>query len=121
MRRSWSALALLLCVSPLPGQTEDLAARARRYLIDLIRLDTTNPPGNETKAAEYMKTALGAEGIEVELLGGDPARKNAVARLKGSGAARPLLMMAHTDVVPADRSQWTVDPFAAEIRDGFLY
>jgi acetylornithine deacetylase/succinyl-diaminopimelate desuccinylase-like protein len=62
-----------------------------------------------------------AEGISNELAGSDPGRLNFVARLKGSGARRPLLLMAHSDVVPADKSQWTLDPFSAEIREGFLY
>jgi acetylornithine deacetylase/succinyl-diaminopimelate desuccinylase-like protein len=68
-----------------------------------------------------MKSALAEEGIEVELLGDDHARLNAVARLRGNGSARPLLLMAHTDVVPAERAQWSVDPFSAEVREGFLY
>jgi acetylornithine deacetylase/succinyl-diaminopimelate desuccinylase-like protein len=99
----------------------DLEQLARRYLVDLIRLDTTNPPGNETRVAQYLKEVCDAEGISGEMLGGDPARLNFVARLKGSGKLRPLLLMAHSDVVPADRSQWTADPFSAEIRDGFVY
>src|SRR5712664_4085495 len=97
---------------------EDLA---RRYLVDLVRLDTTNPPGNETRVAQYLKAVCDAEGISGEMLGGDPSRLNFVARIKGSGKLRPLLLMAHSDVVPADRSQWTVDPLSAEIRNGFLY
>ena len=98
-----------------------LTARARQYLQELIRLDTTNPPGNETRVAQYLKRVCDQEGIPSELLGGDPHRLNFVAHLKGSGNHRPLMLMAHSDVVPADRTQWTVDPFAAEIRDGFIY
>src|ERR1051325_5208644 len=98
-----------------------LTARARQYLQELIRLDTTNPPGNETRAAQYLKHVCDQEGIASELLGGDPHRLNFVAHLKGAGNHRPLMLMAHSDVVPADRTQWTVDPFAAEIRDGFIY
>jgi acetylornithine deacetylase/succinyl-diaminopimelate desuccinylase-like protein len=98
-----------------------LDARARQYLLDLIRLDTTNPPGNETRAAQYLKRVADQEGIACELLGGEPTRLNFVARLKGSGSHRPLLLMAHSDVVPADRTQWTMDPFAAQIRDGFIF
>jgi acetylornithine deacetylase/succinyl-diaminopimelate desuccinylase-like protein len=100
---------------------ESLAARAQRYLVDLIRIDTTNPPGNETAAAEYLRRVATAEGIECELLGGNPSRLNFIARLKGSGGGRPLLLMAHTDVVPAEPSNWTAPPFSAEIRDGFVY
>jgi acetylornithine deacetylase/succinyl-diaminopimelate desuccinylase-like protein len=68
-----------------------------------------------------LKKVADAEGIPAELLGSDPERLNFVARLKGAGDARPLLMMAHSDVVPVDRSQWTVDPFTAIIKDGFIY
>ena len=113
---------LLLLLSPIlaPAQA-DLGERARRYLAELVRIDTTNPPGNETRAAEYIRAALAAEGIAAELLGEEPSRLNVIARLKGSGASRPLLLMAHTDVVPADRKQWSVDPFSGEVRDGILY
>jgi acetylornithine deacetylase/succinyl-diaminopimelate desuccinylase-like protein len=100
----------------------DLGARARQYLIDLIRIDTTNPPGNETRVAEYLKQVAMANGIGCELLGVNSARLNFVARLPGAGqGARPLLLMAHSDVVPADRAQWTVDPFSGELKDGFIY
>ncbi|MBK5294027.1 MAG: M20/M25/M40 family metallo-hydrolase [Acidobacteriia bacterium] len=112
---------LLLITAPLYAQPDALARRARRYFTDLVRIDTTNPPGNETPAAGYIRGVLAVEGIPAELLGGDKRRLNVVARLGGSGAARPLLLMAHTDVVPADRSQWTVDPFAGKIESGFLY
>src|SRR5579871_5859258 len=99
----------------------DIAALARQYLIELIRLDSTNPPGNETRVAEYLKKLCDSEGIPGQTLGSDPARLNFVARLPGSGKLKPLLLMAHSDVVPADRSQWTVDPFAAEVRDGYVW
>ena len=89
--------------------------------MELIRIDTTNPPGRETAAARYLKQVADAERIPAELLGDNPDRLNFVARLRGSGSARPLLLMAHTDVVPADRSQWSVDPFAGLIRENFIY
>ncbi|HEY2843116.1 MAG TPA: M20/M25/M40 family metallo-hydrolase [Bryobacteraceae bacterium] len=98
-----------------------LGGRTRQYLVDLIRLDTSNPPGNESKVALYLKQVADANGIPVELLGADPKRLNVVARLKGNGKNRPLLLMAHSDVVPAERKQWSVDPFGAEIREEFLY
>jgi acetylornithine deacetylase/succinyl-diaminopimelate desuccinylase-like protein len=98
-----------------------LSARARQYLVDLIRLDTTNPPGNETRVAQYLKQVAEREGIHAEILGDDPSRMNFVARLKGAGGNRPLLLMAHSDVVPADRTQWTVNPFSGELRDGAIY
>jgi acetylornithine deacetylase/succinyl-diaminopimelate desuccinylase-like protein len=114
-------LAALALSAPGAHASGKLAERAKEYLADLVRLDTTNPPGNETAAAEYLKSVAGRWGIPSELLGADPSRLNFVARLPGSGKARPLLLMAHTDVVPADSAQWTAEPFGAEIRDGYLY
>ncbi len=98
-----------------------LSDRARQYLIDLVRLDTSNPPGNESRVAEYLKEVADANGIPNELLGADPKRLNFVARLKGTGRQRPLLLVAHSDVSPADKARWTADPFAAELRNGFIY
>lgn len=113
--------ALLLCCAAAAWPQDSETARARQYLTDLTRLDTTNPPGNETRAARYLKNVLEAEGISCELAGDDPARLSVVARLRGSGDLRPLLLMAHTDVVPADPRQWTVPPFSAQVIDGSIY
>jgi len=98
-----------------------LRDRAQKYLVDLIRLDTSNPPGNETRVAQYLKAVADAHGIPAELVGPNPARLNFVARLKGSGRAKPLLLMAHSDVVPVDRTQWSVEPFAALLKNGVIY
>src|SRR5579862_1752885 len=114
-----SFFALLLAASSAGAQTAgDLAGM---YLRDLIRLDTSNPPGHETRAATYLKHVADREGIPAELLGTDPQRLNFIARLHGSGKQRPLLLIAHSDVVPVDRSQWTVDPFAAIQKGGYIY
>lgn len=116
--------ALLIAVTAIGGAADDnrpLGDRTRQYLVDLVRLDTSNPPGNETRVAEYLKQVADAHGIPCELLGNDPRRLNFVARLKGTGRGRPLLLMAHSDVVPADRSQWSADPFGAENRNGVIY
>src|SRR5580698_1648649 len=107
-------LAISLPAAAAAQTSSDLPDLTRHYLADLIRLDTTNPPGNETRVAGYLKMVCDSEGINGEMLGGDPSRLNFVARLPGSGKLRPLILMAHSDVVPADRSQWTVDPFSAE-------
>jgi acetylornithine deacetylase/succinyl-diaminopimelate desuccinylase-like protein len=120
----YCALFLLIATAGVAQEPASLGARAQRYLVDLIRVDTTNPPGNETRVAEYLKRVAQANGIGAELLGDKPARLNFVARIPGaahSETARPLLLIAHSDVVPADRSQWTIDPFSAELRDGYLY
>jgi acetylornithine deacetylase/succinyl-diaminopimelate desuccinylase-like protein len=119
----YSRPLLVLALATLAAaQSRDTAADlVARYLPELIRLDTTNPPGNETRVAQYLKSVADREGIAAELLGDDPQRLNFIARLKGSGKARPLLLIAHSDVVPADRSQWTVDPFAAIEKSGYIY
>jgi acetylornithine deacetylase/succinyl-diaminopimelate desuccinylase-like protein len=86
----------------------------------LIRVDTSNPPGNETPAAELLAEYLRGAGVECELAGPDPARLNLVARVRGSGDGPSLMLLAHTDVVPAPTAGWTVDPFGGTIRDGRL-
>jgi len=90
-------------------------------LRNLLRLDTRNPPGNETLAAEYLRGILEQEGIACEILGPAPHRGTIVARLKGDGSEPPLLLMSHTDVVAVEPDKWTHDPFAAEIAGGFIY
>lgn len=96
-------------------------AQAAHFLADLIRLDTQDPPGNESKVAQYLAGVLKDAGIDSEILEPVPGRASIVARLKGNGSKRPILIMAHEDVVPVDRARWTVDPFAAIERDGMLW
>ncbi len=115
------ALACVLAMCGVAQENRSLGDNARQYLVDLVRLDTSNPPGNETRVAEYLKEVADSQGIPNDLAGEFPRRLNFIARLKGSGKNRPLLLMAHSDVVPVDRSQWTVDPFSAELRNGFIY
>jgi acetylornithine deacetylase/succinyl-diaminopimelate desuccinylase-like protein len=100
---------------------ETLEDRSLRYLVALLKLDTSNPPGNETRVARYIESELAKEGIASEVIGGDPNRLNVIARLKGDPAKRPLLMMAHSDVVPVEPKLWTVPAFEALRRDGFIY
>jgi acetylornithine deacetylase/succinyl-diaminopimelate desuccinylase-like protein len=117
-------LCALLCFLVPAVAAEDnrsLGDRTRQYLTDLVRIDTSNPPGNETLVAQYLKQTIESFGISAEMLGGDPKRMNLVARLRGSGKGRPLMLMAHSDVVPAERHQWTANPFGAELRNGFIY
>src|SRR5579871_3655790 len=91
------------------------------FLSDLVKIDTSNPPGNEIKAAEYFKSVLDKEGIASEIFESALARANLVARLKGNGSKRPLLLMGHLDVVGVERDKWTMDPFAAVEKGGYLY
>jgi acetylornithine deacetylase/succinyl-diaminopimelate desuccinylase-like protein len=87
----------------------------------LLQIDTSNPPGNETKAVEYLKSVFDAEGIPAKTFALDPSRANLVARLKGNGRKRPILLMAHTDVVGVQREKWPVDPFGAVLKDGYVW
>jgi acetylornithine deacetylase/succinyl-diaminopimelate desuccinylase-like protein len=86
----------------------------------LIRVDTTNPPGNETIAAELLRDYLAANGVESELIAKVPERANLVARIPG-GSGPSLLLLCHTDVVLADASEWSVPPFSGELRDGEVW
>ena len=112
---------IALAAGPLPIHWRSVNAEALRHLTALLRIDTSNPPGNETEAAQYLADVLQREGIPAKLLSLDPARANLVARIKGNGSARPIAILAHTDVVPAQRSKWSVDPFAAVRRHGHIY
>jgi acetylornithine deacetylase/succinyl-diaminopimelate desuccinylase-like protein len=100
---------------------EQAQAEAVHFLADLVQIDTQDPPGDESRVAHYLEGVLRSEGIESEILEPVPGRASIVARLKGSGKKRPLLIMGHEDVVPVDRSHWTVDPFRGNERDGVLY
>jgi acetylornithine deacetylase/succinyl-diaminopimelate desuccinylase-like protein len=87
----------------------------------LLRIPTVNPPGNERPAAEYLARLFAAEGIEHTVVESEPTRASVVARLRGSGEAKPLLLNGHLDVVPVDREKWTHDPFAAIEADGCIW
>src|SRR5258705_3696828 len=87
----------------------------------LVQIDTRNPPGKETKAVEYLKKVSEAEGIPTKTFALDPARANLVARLKGNGSKRPILILAHTDVVGVQREKWPLDPFGAILKDGYVW
>jgi acetylornithine deacetylase/succinyl-diaminopimelate desuccinylase-like protein len=101
-----------------PQKTQDEAVH---FLSELVKFDTQDPPGNESLVAHYIEGVLKNEGIASEILEPVPGRASIVARLKGNGSKKPLLLMGHEDVVPVDRARWTVDPFAALQRDGKLY
>jgi len=94
---------------------------AIQFLQDLIRIDTTNPPGNELPAAQFLADVLRKEGLEPMVIESAPGRGNVVARLRGDGSERPLLLMSHLDVVPAVAQEWSHPPFAAEVADGYIW
>src|SRR5260370_23434305 len=133
-RLSWIVLALMglagLSVNvraQAPSSQPDLAKlaeEAQGWLTDLIRINTMNPPGNEMAAAKYVSGILQKEGITTEVIEVGPGRGIAIGRLQGGARPDPanaLLLLAHLDVVGVDASKWTVDPFGAVVRDGYLY
>jgi len=90
-------------------------------LRDLIRFDTTNPPGNETECIAYVRRLAEEAGVESRIVARDDARPNLVARVAGSGEAPPLLLYGHVDVVTTTGQRWTRDPFGAELVDGVVW
>lgn len=101
-----------------------LAAEAIDLLQRYVRINTTNPPGNEALAADFLADVLATEGIESRRLASAPGRANLVATLPASGsgaAAKPLVLLNHTDVVPVEAERWQVDPFGGVIKDGCLW
>ena len=92
-----------------------------RHFQALLRIDTSDPPGNETKVVEYIKKVLEADGIPVNVVAKDPARANLIARLRGNGSKRPILLMGHTDMVLVDPAKWTFPPFSATRNGGYVY
>ena len=129
MKRAALAARLLLpvlCLSAAGAQSPAVDWQKQReetlkHYRALVRIDTSNPPGNETRAVEYLKNVLEAEGIPTQTFALDPKRANLVARLKGNGSKRPLLILAHTDVVGVQREKWPVDPFGAVLKDGYIW
>ena len=115
-----SVLAVGLAAADAPDWARVNAETLRHYQA-LIQLDTTDPPGNETRVTDYVKGVFQAEGIPYLVLAKDPARANIVARLKGNGSKRPLLIVGHSDTVKVDPGKWTYPPFSATRKDGYIY
>jgi len=86
-----------------------------------LRINTSNPPGNEIETAKFFKSLFDENGIPNEIFEYKPTRANIIARLKGNGTKKPIILLSHMDVVTADPSAWEVDPFSAEIRKGSIY
>jgi len=112
--------------APVSGAPDmlQLTAEAQTWLTDLIRINTTNPPGNELEAAKYIQNVLQKENIPAEVLEIAPGRGVTVAHLQAGplpDSSRALLLLAHMDVVGVDRAKWSADPFAATQKDGYIY
>ena len=101
--------------------TLSLRQEATELLQELIRVDTVNPPGNETRAAELLREYLADNGVESELFAKVPERANLVARIPGSGTGPRLVLLSHTDTVLADPAEWALDPWSGELREGQVW
>jgi len=109
--------------APVPPalEWEKINQEAIEKLSEYIRIDTSNPPGNETRGVEWLAKIFRAAGIPYETAESAPGRGSIAARLKGTGSEPALILLSHIDVVPVNREFWTVDPFAGVIRDGYIW
>ena len=110
----------LACLVSLPVFAQPIEDEALAWLQDYIRVDTINPPGNETRAVKFIADILDKEGIAYQTAESAPGRGNLWARIEG-GDEPALILLQHTDVVPADPAYWTTDPLSGEIRDGYVW
>ena len=117
------AASAVIAVTSSPARAQAVNSDSTTaLLVDLIRTNTSNPPGNERQLAELLAPRFRARGFEVKIIQTpDSAKAIIVARLKGDGSKRPVLLAAHADVVGVERDKWTVDPFAGVIKDGHVY
>ncbi|HJQ83359.1 MAG TPA: M20/M25/M40 family metallo-hydrolase [Candidatus Binatia bacterium] len=115
--------SLLFRVSSAAADVEwnRLGEETAETLSDVLRIDTQNPPGGETAAANALARKLAADGITAEVFESAPGRGNLYARLPGTGAAKPIILLAHLDVVPADARAWRVPPFEGVRQHGYVY
>ena len=111
----------LLAQTPAPPDWAKLDEETLRHYLAIIRMDTTDPPGGEKPVVDYLKQVLEAEGIAVQTFALEPHRPNLVARIKGSGKQRPLLLMGHSDTVNVDPKKWTHPPVGGVREGGYIY
>ncbi len=104
-----------------PEILKDIEREITNLLSDLIRFNTTNPPGNETQAATYIAKMLSKEGFKTEIIESAPGRGSVITRLKGTGEKPSLLLLSHLDVVAANPNEWSVPPFEGKVLDGYVY
>ena len=124
-----SLIVLLISIFPLAASAQEqylidwdaVGEEAASFLSELVRIDSSNPPGNETEVAEYLKAALAKEGIDSELFALEPERANLVTRYKGNGSKQPILIMGHTDVVGVQPENWSEEPFGGLRKDGYIW
>jgi acetylornithine deacetylase/succinyl-diaminopimelate desuccinylase-like protein len=117
------ANAFAICLSlAVPALAQSKEGGTADLLLELIRVDTSNPPGNEEKLAELLATKFRPLGFELDIVPTPQAGKaHFIARIRGDGSQKPILLAAHADVVGVEREKWSVDPFAGQIKDGYIY
>ena len=98
-----------------------IGEEASTFLSQYVQIDTTNPPGNEIPAAEFLAARFHGAGLEAQVFQSESGRGSVLARLRGSGARRPVVLLNHLDVVPADPAGWTHPPFGGEIDGGYVW
>jgi acetylornithine deacetylase/succinyl-diaminopimelate desuccinylase-like protein len=116
-----TASVAALAQPPKDPDWKALEAETLQHYQAVLRLDTRNPPGNEVVVAEYIKGVLDKEGIPATIVGSDPKRPNVIARLKGNGRKKPILIMGHSDTVTTDEKKWTHPPLSATRDGGYVY
>ena len=99
----------------------EIEEEVTNFLSGLIRINTTNPPGNETKAAKHLAETLEKDGFKCELFESTPGRGSVITRIKGTGEKPSMLLLSHLDVVAANPKEWSVDPFTGLVKDGFIW
>src|SRR4030066_2312851 len=100
---------------------QEVEKEVTNFLSGLIRVNTTNPSGNETVAAKYTAKTLEKDDFKCEILESAPGRGSIITRLKGAGEKPSLLLLSHLDVVAANPKEWSVDPFKGLVKDGFVW
>ena len=110
-----------LIAAPGDAEWKALGDEATALLSQYLRINTTNPPGNEIAAARWLAEVLRRDGIEARIFEPAPGKANLYARLSGDGSARPLILLNHMDVVLASPEYWTVDPFSGVIKNGYVW
>ncbi|KQL46562.1 peptidase M20 [Brevibacillus choshinensis] len=120
-------LSLLTSLTPLSSaaavsnvQSEVVSSETAKLLQELLRFDSTNPGGQTLALAEFLKSKFDKLGVETDVIKTPSGQAHFIARLKGNGTKKPVLLAAHSDVVPVERKNWTVDPFGGVIKDGYV-
>src|SRR5436309_4793187 len=102
-------------------ERDPVEREAEENLVNYLRIDTSNPPGNETAGARFLQQLLIREGIDARLVGDDPKRQSVYARLASGSNEKALLLLHHIDVVPADTAHWTKPPFGGVVASGYIW